>query len=427
MAHVVILGAGLGGMPMAYEMKAALRKEDRVTVVGNGPTFHFVPSNPWVAVGWRKRSDIEFPAAPPLEKRGIAFEAAGAKRVHPADNRVELNDGRFLDYDYLVIATGPKLAFDEVEGLGPSGHTHSICHVDHAVKAEEAWQSFVKDPGPVVVGAVQGASCFGPAYEFAFIMDTDLRRRKLRDRVPMTLVTAEPYIGHLGLGGVGDSKTMLESALRERHIKWICNAKVTKVEAGTMHVTEHDEEGKPKKEHALPFRHSMMLPAFKGIDAVAGIEGLVNPRGFILIDAHQRNPKYPNVYGVGVCVAIPPVEATPVPTGAPKTGYMIESMVTATALNIRAAVDGRAPAEKATWNALCLADMGDTGIAFVALPQIPPRNVNWFSKGKWVHYAKVAFEKYFIRKMKKGTSEPFYEKFVLKAIGVVRLKSPPQG
>ena len=427
MAHVVILGAGLGGMPMAYEMKAALRKEDRVTVVGNGPTFHFVPSNPWVAVGWRKRSDIEFPAAPPLEKRGIAFEAAGAKRVHPADNRVELNDGRFLDYDYLVIATGPKLAFDEVEGLGPSGHTHSICHVDHAVKAEEAWQSFVREPGPVVVGAVQGASCFGPAYEFAFIMDTDLRRRKLRDRVPMTLVTAEPYIGHLGLGGVGDSKTMLESALRERHIKWICNAKVTKVEAGTMHVTEHDEEGKPKKEHALPFRHSMMLPAFKGIDAVAGIEGLVNPRGFILIDAHQRNPKYPNVYGVGVCVAIPPVEATPVPTGAPKTGYMIESMVTATALNIRAAVDGRAPAEKATWNALCLADMGDTGIAFVALPQIPPRNVNWFSEGKWVHYAKVAFEKYFIRKMKKGTSEPFYEKFVLKAIGVVRLKSPPQG
>ncbi|MBK6394895.1 MAG: NAD(P)/FAD-dependent oxidoreductase [Betaproteobacteria bacterium] len=426
MAHVVILGAGLGGMPMAYEMKQALRKEDRLTVVGNGPNFHFVPSNPWVAVGWRSRGDIEFPAAPPLEKRGIAFEPAGAKRVHPAENRVELADGRFLDYDYLVIATGPKLAFDEIEGLGPNGHTHSVCHVDHAVKAEGAWQAFVKDPGPIVVGAVQGASCFGPAYEFAFIMDTDLRRRKIRDRVPMTLVTSEPYIGHLGLGGVGDSKTMLESALRERHIKWICNAKVTKVEAGTMHVTEHDEEGKPKKEHALPFRHSMMLPAFKGIDAVAGIEGLVNPRGFILIDAHQRNPRFPNVYGVGVCVAIPPVEATPVLTGAPKTGYMIESMVTATAKNIGAALDGRAPTEKATWNALCLADMGDTGIAFVALPQIPPRNVNWFSEGKWVHYAKVAFEKYFIRKMKKGTSEPFYEKFVLKAIGVVRLKDTPK-
>jgi len=83
--------------------------------------------------------------------------------------------------------------------LGPRGHTQSICHVDHAIEAEKAWQEFVKSPGPVVVGAVQMASCYGPAYEFAAIMDTDLRRRKIRDKVPMTFVTAEPYIGHLGL------------------------------------------------------------------------------------------------------------------------------------------------------------------------------------------------------------------------------------
>jgi sulfide:quinone oxidoreductase len=297
-----------------------------------------------------------------------------------------------------------------------------VCHVDHAVRAGQVWDRFVKDPGPVVVGAVQGASCYGPAYEFAFIMETDLRRRRIRDRVPMTYVTAEPYIGHLGLGGVGDSKTLLESAMRERHIKWICNAKTTKIEDGRMHVTEHDEAGNEKKQHLLPFSYSMMLPAFKGVDAVIGIEGLVNPRGFVLIDEHQRNPKYRNIYSVGVCVAIPPVEQTPVPTGAPKTGYMIESMVTATAQNIRAELDGRQPSEKATWNALCLADFGDTGVAFVALPQIPPRNVNWFSEGKWVHLAKIAFEKYFIRKMKKGTSEPVYEKLVLHSLGIRKLK-----
>jgi len=422
MAHIVVLGAGLGGMPMAYEMKDHARPTDKVTVVGSGPNFHFVPSNPWVAVSWRKRKDIEFPAAPYLQKKGIAFDPRGAKRLHPERSQLELSDGTMLEYDYLVIATGPKLAFDEVEGLGPAGFTQSVCHVDHAEKAAAAWDGFVADPGPIVVGAVQGASCFGPAYEFAFIMETDLRKRKIRDKVPMTFVTAEPYIGHLGLGGVGDSKTMLESALRERHIKWICNAKVAKVEAGKMHVVEHDEDGKPKKEHVLPFKYSMMLPAFKGIDAVFGIDGLTNPRGFIAVDAQQRNPKYRNIYAVGVCVAIPPVEATPVPTGAPKTGYMIESMVTATAHNIRAELDGKQPVEKATWNAVCLADLGDTGIAFVALPQIPPRNVNWFSEGKWVHLAKIAFEKYFIRKMKKGTSEPFYEKFVMNALGIAKLK-----
>jgi sulfide:quinone oxidoreductase len=422
MAHVVIMGAGLGGMPMAYEMKEQLRPGDKLTVLNNGPNFHFVPSNPWVAVRWRKRGEIEFAAAPYLAKKGIDYNPAGAKRVHPDRNQIELGDGTFLDYDYLIIATGPKLAFDEIEGLGPEGHTQSVCHVDHAERAASAWDAFVAAPGPIVVGAVQGASCFGPAYEFAFIMETDLRRRKIRDRVPMTFVTSEPYIGHLGLGGVGDSKTMLESALRDKHIKWICNAKVTKVEAGTMHVTEHDEDGKPKKEHALPFKYSMMLPAFKGIDAVFGIEGLTNPRGMIVIDANQRNPKYRNIFGVGVCVAIPPVEATPVPTGAPKTGFMIESMVTATAHNIRAELDGKTADEKATWNAVCLADMGDTGIAFVALPQIPPRNVNWFSEGKWVHLAKIAFEKYFIRKMKKGTSEPYYEKQVMSMLGITKLK-----
>jgi sulfide:quinone oxidoreductase len=422
MAHIIILGAGVGGMTMAYEMREQARAEDKVTVISNNSYFQFTPSNPWVGVNWRKRDDVTIPAAPYLNKKNIDFIGVGAARVHPERNQVELTDGQVVDYDFLVIATGPKLAFDEVPGLGPEGHTQSVCTVDHAVNSGRAWDGFVKNPGPIVVGAVQGASCYGPAYEFAMIMDTDLRRRKIRDRVPMTYVTAEPYIGHLGLGGVGDSKGMLESALRERHIKWICNAKVTKVEAGKMFVAEHNDKGEVIKEHELPFAYSMMLPAFKGIDAVFGVEGLTNPRGFIAIDAFQRNPKFPNVYAVGVCVAIPPVEVTPVPTGTPKTGYMIESMVTATSHNIRAVLDGREPVEKATWNAICLADFGDTGAAFVALPQIPPRNVNWFKEGKWVHLAKVGFEKYFMRKMKKGSTEPLYEKYVLSLLGVKKLK-----
>ena len=424
MAHIVIIGAGIGGMPMAYEMKELVGAGDKVTVITDAPRFHFVPSNPWVAVDWRKRADIEIEVAPALARKGIDTILQAARRVHPERNQVELADGSSVDYDYLVIATGPRLAFDEIEGLGPhGGFTQSICHVGHAETASQSWAKFVADPGPIVVGAVQGASCFGPAYEFAMIMETDLRRRKIRDRVPMTFVTSEPYIGHLGLGGVGDSKSLIESIFRDRHIKWICNAKTTKVEDGKMTVMEHDEDGKPKKEHVVPFKYSMMLPAFKGVEAVFGIEGLTNPRGFILIDEHQRNPKYPNIYGVGVCVAIPPVEATPVPTGTPKTGYMIESMVTATAHNIQEALQGKAPTHKATWNAVCLADFGDSGAAFVALPQIPPRNVNWFSEGKWVHLAKIGFEKYFLYKMRHATSEPIYEKYILGLLGIERLKN----
>lgn len=421
MAHVVILGAGTGGMPCAYEMKEALGRQHEVTVVNANEYFQFVPSNPWAAVGWRKRSDITFPIEPYLKKKGINFIHATCTKIDAEGNKLELNNGDSVDYDFLVIATGPRLAFEEVEGSGPEGHTSSVCTIDHAEQAWEKYKAALDEPGPIIIGAMPFASCFGPAYEFAFIVDADLRKRKVRHQFPIHFVTSEPYIGHLGLGGVGDSKGMLESEMRNHHIDWITNAKTTKVENGKLHCEELAADGSVVKNHEIDFKFAMMLPAFKGVDPVAAVEGLCNPRGFVMVDQHHRNPKYTNIYSAGVCIAIPPVEATPVPTGTPKTGYMIESMVTSIVHNVRAELDGREPHQGATWNALCLADMGDTGAAFVALPQIPPRNVAWFKKGKWVHMAKIAFEKYFIRKMKKGTSEPIYEKYILKMMGIEKL------
>jgi len=421
MAHIVILGAGTGGMPCAYEMKDALGKNHEVTVINERDYFQFVPSNPWAAVGWRDRNAITFPIDKYLKKKNINFITARADRIDAKNNKITLNTGDTVDYDFPVITTGPRLAFEEIEGSGPGGHTVSICTIDHAEKAWEKYQAILEKPGPIVVGAMPFASCFGPAYEFAFIVDADLRKRKIRNKFPMTYVTSEPYIGHLGLGGVGDSKSMLESELRNHHIKWITNARTTKVEAGKMHVDELNEDGEVKKQHEIDFDMAMMLPAFKGVDAVADVPELCNPRGFVIVDEHHRNPTYKNIYSAGVCIAIPPVEVTPVPTGTPKTGYMIESMVTSIVHNIENELNGYDPDQTATWNAICLADMGDTGAAFVALPQIPPRNVAWFKKGKWVHLAKIAFEKYFIRKMKKGTSEPLYERYILKMLGIEKL------
>jgi len=423
MAHIIIIGASTGGLPAAYEMRAAIDSEHQVTVISNTPVFHFVPSNPWIAVGWRKRKDTSFNIESYVKAKGIGFSSAGVTEIRAEDNQLLLGDGSTMDYDYLIVATGPKLAFEEIEGLGPEGYTESICTLDHAEKAYQSWKEFIKNPGPIVVGAVQGASCYGPAYEFALIMNQALRKAKIRDQVPMTFVTAEPYIGHLGLGGVGDSKGLLESEFRNNDIKWITNAKVKQIKQGKMIVEEVNDQAETIKTHELAFDFSMMLPAFKGVDCVANMgEEVVNPRGFIKIDEFQRNPKYSNIYGVGVCIAIPPVEATPLPVGAPKTGYMIESMATASVDNIKAAIEGREPYAKATWNAICLADMGNTGAAFVAIPQIPPRNTAWMKKGKWVRLAKIGFEKYFIYKMKKGSSEPVFEKYFLKFLGIGKIK-----
>ncbi|GAA4777622.1 FAD-dependent oxidoreductase [Stakelama sediminis] len=419
--HIVVLGAGLGGTIAAYEIREALGKKARITVVNKGEDYWFAPSNPWVAVGWREPEALRVHLPPVMAKHDIAYSGVGGRKVHPDANQLELNDGTKIDYDYLVIATGPDLAFDEIEGFGPDRHTVSICETGHAKVAYDKFEELCANPRPVIVGAAQGASCYGPAYEMAMVLDTELKRRKVRDKVPMTFITPEPYIGHLGLDGVGDTKGLLESEMRDRHIKWITNAKVSSVEDGMMHVEEINDDGSVRKKHDMPFGWGMLMPPFRGVEAVMGVEGVSNPRGFILTDKHQRNPTYSNIFGLGVCIAIPPTGPTAVPVGVPKTGFMIESMVTAIAQNLKEVIAGKEPTHQATWNAICLADFGDGGVAFVAKPQIPPRNTNWASDGKWVHLAKIGFEKYFLRKIRKGESEPFYEKLALHALGIKKL------
>lgn len=423
MSTIVVLGGGVGGLSAAFELKDELGSKHEIVLVSDQEHFEFTPSNPWVAVNWRKPEAIRLNLTELMPKHGIRFIPTAVKRVQPESHNLLLENDELLAYNYLVIASGPRLAFDEIPGLGPhGGYTQSVCKTDHAALIAEKLEEFCANPGPIVIGAAQGASCYGPAYEYTFIIETELRKRKIRDRVPMVYVTPEPYVGHLGLDGVGDTKTMLESEMRARHIKWYTNTRIDQVEDGLMKITEVNEDGSDKVSHELPFAHSMILPAFTGIDAVMGIEGLSNPRGFIVVDENQRNPTFPDIFAVGVCVAIPPVGPTPLPVGVPKTGYMIESMVTATVQNIVELMDGREPTHTATWNAFCLADFGDRGVAFMALPQIPPRNTNWSGSGKWVHWAKVGFEKYYMRKIRQGKVEPFFERYALRLMGVQKLK-----
>ncbi len=423
MAEIVIMGAGLSGAIMAYTMRGQMRPEDRLTVVTKDPFYNFVPSNIWVPVGWRTRDAVEVDLAPTFARRGIAFKASPVIKLSPKENSLETADGTALRYDYLIVATGPELAFDEIEGLRPDGFATSICHIDDAEKAAIKFEAFCKNPGPIVIGAAESASCFGAAYEFAFVLETELRRRRIRNRVPMTFVTAEPYIGHLGLDGIGDTKGLLESEFRQHHIKWITSARIKKVDDGKMTVDEVGDDRSVKATKELPFAFSMVLPAFRGIAPLRGIDGLVNPRGFVRVDKHQQNPTFPNIFAVGVCAAIPPIGPTPVACGVPKTGFMIETMVAAAARNIGLILRGGKPRFQGTMNGVCLMDLGDRGVAMVGQPLIPPRNVNWSGSGRWVHIAKIGFEKYFLRKMRKGESEPFYEASALGMLGIEKLTS----
>lgn len=411
MAHVVVIGAGLGGLPCAYELKKFLGKGHKITVVSSIPKFTFTPSLPWVALGLSPLDKIQFDLSPVFKKLGIAFVDQAALQIDPVAQTVITKDNQVLNYDHLVIATGPALNFAAVRGLGPeNGYTHSICTGSHALKCATAWDTFLKNPGPIVIGAAPGASCFGPAYEFAFLVDYELKKRKLRKHADIHFVTPEPYIGHLGIGGMANSRRFMEDAFNERGIKWITNGAIAEVTP---------TEVKLACGQTLFYRYAMVMPSFLGTQVVRNSPNLGNAKGFIPVNKIWHHPQYPNIHSVGVITALDPVEKTPIPVGTPKTGQMNESMALTVAHNI--AMDlGAIKGEKASpaLSAICFADMGNTGMAFLADPVIPPRNKGFAIEGRWVHWAKMAFEYYFLMKMRSGIAMPFYEEFSLKFLGI---------
>ena len=121
MSGIVVLGGGIGGLSAAFELKDVLGKRHRITLVSDQPNFEFTPSNPWVAVKWRKPEAIRLDLRELMPKHGIQFVDSAAKRVQPERHSLQLENGEELPYDYLVIASGPRLAFDEIPGLGPHG------------------------------------------------------------------------------------------------------------------------------------------------------------------------------------------------------------------------------------------------------------------------------------------------------------------
>lgn len=414
MAHVVVIGAGLGGLPAAYELRHLLPRQHRVTLISNQPKFTFVPSLPWVGLGLRSLARIQLELAKIVPQHGIDLMLEAVTAIDPASRQIRLKE-QTLDYDYVVIATGPELELDALPGLGPEGgYTQSVCNPHHALLAREAWDRFLQDPGPMVVGAAPGASCFGPAYEFALLAHHTLRQKKLRDRVPITLVTSEPYAGHLGIGGMADSRWLIRAVLADRHIDVMDNTAISRIEPDTVHLTDGRQ---------LPFKYAMILPPFRGPRFLREAPGLTDARGFVPVLPTYRHPDFASVYAVGVVTQLKPVEPTPIPIGVPKVGQMTEEMVISVAHNIAldlGVISGQPI--KPTLQAICFADFGDTGALFLADPLLPDhaghRRRAFTTKGIWVSWAKTAFEKYFMAKMRVGWTMPWFERAGLRAIGL---------
>ncbi|HBB67072.1 MAG TPA: sulfide:quinone reductase [Elusimicrobia bacterium] len=392
-AKIVVLGGSFGGLTAAFELKRLLGAKAEVTVVSDDDRFVFMPSLPWLIMGWRKPEDITLDLGGILGPKGINFVHEAAREVNAEASKVITAGNKELPYDFLVISTGPQLSFSEIPGLGPDqGHTDCTFTLAHAVKTGQTWRRILENPGPLVLGSSQMVSCFGPSYELAFEMDAELRRLKMRHKVPIIYLTSEPYLGHMGVGGLGLSKRFIEDEFAERDIKPLVSQAIEEVTPGEI---------KLKDGTKIPFKLAMIAPPFKGVPAVAP---LGNPRGFLLVDKNYRHTKRKNIFAVGVAMVIAPPEATPVPTGVPKTGFMTIKMAKVAAATISAEITGATPPDAGELGVICLMDMGDTAAYMQAYPLLPPRQNSYMKKAVWAKWLKLGFEKYFLWKMRHGLS-----------------------
>src|SRR5918995_4487639 len=257
---VLVLGGNFGGLTAALSVKHELQGDVDVTVVSASDRFLFNPSLIWLPFGKRRPQDISFPLAPTFESHQVDFVHAAATRIDPLARQVQTTTGASYGYDYLVIATGYRNQTEVIPGLDIANNAYTITTLEDAIHAGEGWRRFLDDPGPVVVGAAEGAGCFGAAYEYLFNVSHQLRKAGLKRQVNLTYVTAEPFLGHFGIGGLPHGESLLGMFMRKERITAVTNAAIDYVDEGRLVLADGSKH---------EFAYAMIVPPFVGQDVIA--------------------------------------------------------------------------------------------------------------------------------------------------------------
>jgi sulfide:quinone oxidoreductase len=392
---VVVVGSSFAGYTGAIELAESLEGKHDITVVADSHLFTFIPSLIWYPFGLRSDEDITFDVRDQYNKHHIKFIEEKVISFD-MDNRLVITNNQSIAYDYLLIATGPKVDFDSVPGLGPKKHSWSICNLSHAKETKLGWEKFLQNPGPIVIGAAQGAACFGAAYEFLFNIRYQLKKHHLTDKAPLSYVTAEPYLAHFGIGGFANGQSMCEKMFKYYDIDWYTNSTIEEVTTNSVKLGDNTE---------LESAFTMIIPRFLGVDAIQNSPELGNAKGFIEVNDGYQHLKYPEIFAAGVTVHVPAVEETPVACGVPKTGYPSEQMAKTAAKNIKFMIEGkqdRAEMPFSMIHAYCIMDTGNMGMMILGDKMIGGRHLEFIVPGPQAHWAKLAFEKYFLYTRKRG-------------------------
>lgn len=392
-AHrVVVAGAGFAGLGAAYTLRQRL-PDATVTVVSPTPYFVFAPSLIWTPFG-RTMEQTYFDVEPALAQHQIDFVRSPVRAVRLGDKRVSIDDGE-LEYDRLIIATGGQPAAHEIPGLvGEFRAATWIVGEDSAMDARTVLQRLSANPGPLVVGVAQGASYYSAAYELALLIDSELRREGIRERVPITFITCERTLGDLGFGQTATASVLAE-IFEERGIPYRTGISIAAIEQGRITLGDGD---------VLPAEAAFIMPPFTGSSDIWKSAGLTDSTGLIPVNRRYQHVKYPEVYAAGIASyflhPVQPLEQQ----HAPATGYLSLRMGVIAAENVSAALGhgeeaGRALPELIDLRVL---DGGQDGVLISSRGTTELHNSARRLPGPVAHRAKESIERYLVWKLRTG-------------------------